>query len=132
MENGGDFHKDEVMRLRLVLAVSTASIALAAPAHADPDADFLGALKIAGITYKSGPDAVSTGRQACQLMDQGHSESEVVKSMTQDNKGFATDAATTFTRLAEKNFCPEHIPPPAPPPWQPPIDFPLPPLPAAL
>lgn len=77
------------MRLRIVLAGSVAWIGLTTPAHADPDLDasFLGALHNAGITYHTGSDAVAIGRRACQLMDQGHSEPDVVKSMTEQNGG---------------------------------------------
>jgi hypothetical protein len=115
-------------------------IGLATPAHADPEPDtsFLGALNNAGITFHTGSDAVAIGRRACQLMDQGHSESDVVKGMTEQNAGFGTDAATKFTQIAETIYCPQHIggaatpPQPTPQPYYPPPDFPLPALPGAL
>ncbi|HEY1841294.1 MAG TPA: DUF732 domain-containing protein [Mycobacterium sp.] len=128
------------MRLRVVVASWAALLGLAAPVHADPDPDasFLAALDNAGITYKSRPDAVAIGRRACQLMDQGHSEPDVVKSMTQQNAGFTTGDATKFTQIAESIYCPQHIggaappPQPAPQPYYPPPDFPLPALPGAF
>lgn len=132
MANGDGFHKDVGMRLRLVLVSSAALVGLAAPAHADPDGDFLGALNSAGISYRSGPDAVATGRRACQLMDQGHPEPDVVKDMTEENKGFTIDAATRFVQLAESNFCPQHTGGAVAPSqqWNPPPFFPWPPLPS--
>ncbi|WP_231997320.1 DUF732 domain-containing protein [Mycobacterium sp. 1245111.1] len=110
-------------------------IASAAPAHADPDPDarFLHGLTNAGITYHNGPDAEAIGRRACELMDQGAPEADVIKAMTQQNAGFSNDAASKFTRVAEAVYCPAHLggSPNPPPQWSPPIDFPLPPLGAA-
>jgi uncharacterized protein DUF732 len=129
------------MRLPAVLASSVvALIGLATPVHADPgpDASFLAALDNAGITYHTGSDAVAIGRRACQLLDQGHPEPDVVKSMTEQNAGFDADAATKFTQIAESVYCPQHSGgaptplQPAPQPYYPPPDFPLPALPGAL
>lgn len=130
------------MRLLPVLVSFGVVLSLATPAQADPgdpDADFLAALNNAGITYQSGPDAVGIGRRACQLMDQGHSQADVIKAMTDQNPGFTTDGATQFVQIAENTLCPQHIggavsPPPPPPPSTPDVPFfpPLPPLPAAL
>jgi len=124
------------MRLLVVLGGLAAVIGLAAPAQADPDGDFLAALNGAGITYQSGPDAIGIGQRACQLMDQGHSEADVIKSMTEQNPGFTNDAATQFTKIAENVYCPQHIggavaPPPTSEPAVPPF-FPWPVPPAAL
>jgi hypothetical protein len=139
-DNGADLYKDEAMRLlHVVLVSSTVVIGLAAPAQADPgaDANFLAALNNAGITYQSGPDAAGIGQRACQLMDQGHAEADVIKGMTEQNAGFTTDAATKFVQIAENVYCPQHIggagvpPPPPQEPAVPPF-FPLPPPPAAL
>ena len=123
------------MRLRLVLVIPAALIAIA-PAHADPDPDgrFLRGLNNAGITYHSPPDAISTGRKVCEFMDQGQREADVITAMTQQNSGFSEDSAAKFAKVAEAVYCPTHLggapnPPPTP---QPIIDFPLPPLPAAL
>jgi hypothetical protein len=74
---------------------------------------------------------------ACQLMDEGHSEPDVIKGMTQQNAGFSNDAATKFTQIAESVFCPQHtggaVTPPQPTtPWNPPPFLPWPPIPAAL
>jgi hypothetical protein len=124
------------MRIRVGLVCVTVSIAVAAPAHADPDPDarFLRGLSNAGISYHSAPDAIATGRRVCELMDQGAREADVVNGMTQQNSGFTDDGAAKFAKVAEAVYCPAHIggAPNPTPAWQPPIDFPLPPLPAAL
>ena len=57
----------------------------------------------------AGSDAVAIGRRACQLLDQGHSKPDVVNSMIQHNARFSTDAATTFTQIAESSYCPQYI-----------------------
>ncbi len=123
------------MRPLVVLAGFGAVIGLAAPAQADPDGDFLGALNNAGITFKNGPNAIGIGKRACHLMDQGHSEADVIKSMVQQNPGFTNDAATQFAKIAENVYCPQHIggaaaPPQPSEPAIPPL-FPWPPPPAA-
>lgn len=99
------------MRLLTVPACFAALIALAAPAQADTggDADFLAGLNSAGISYKSGPDAVGIGRRACELMDQGHAQADIVKAMIDQNPGFTTDGATKFVEIAENKLCPQHI-----------------------
>jgi hypothetical protein len=126
------------MRSHVVLVTMAALIGLATPAHADPnpDAKFLGALNKAGITYHDGPAAIAIGRRVCELMDQGNPQADVIKSMTKENSGFTDDGATKFAQISENVFCPQHtwgiVPTPAQQPWSPPIDFPLPPLPAAF
>jgi Protein of unknown function (DUF732) len=124
------------MRIRVALLSSAVLIAVAAPAHADPDPDarFLRGLSNAGITYHSAPDATATGHQVCSLMDQGAKEGDVINAMTQQNAGFSNDEAAKFAKVAEAVYCPTHLggAPNPPPPSPPIIDFPLPPLPAAL
>jgi Protein of unknown function (DUF732) len=130
------FHQDEVMRIRVALVSSAVLIVVAAPAHADPDPDarFLRGLSNAGITYHNGPDAMAIGRRVCELMDQGAPEADVINAMAQQNAGFSNDSAMKFAKVAEAVYCPTHLggAPNPPPQWSPPIDFPLPPLPAAL
>jgi len=107
-DNGADLYEDEAMRLLVVLAGFGAVIGLAAPAHADRGGDFLAALNNAGITYKNGRDAIGIGQRACQLMDQGHPEADVIKGMTEQNAGFTNDGATRFVQIAENVYCPQH------------------------
>jgi Protein of unknown function (DUF732) len=126
------------MRLLVVLAgLAAAVIGLATPAQADGDGDFLAGLNNAGITYQSGPDAIGIGRRACELMDQGHSQDDVIKAVTDQNPGFTNDGATRFVEIAENTLCPQHIGgavSPPPPPQQPAVPpfFPWPVPPAAL
>ncbi|MEB3982017.1 DUF732 domain-containing protein [Mycobacterium sp. 663a-19] len=143
-DNGADVCEDEPMRMLVLLASFAAVIGLAAPAQADPpgtesgpDAGFLTALDNAGITYQSRTGAVAAGKKACQLMDQGYPDSDVINSVSASNPGFAMDAATKFTAIAASAYCPQHLgdpttPPPPPPPASAFIpDLSLPALPAA-
>ena len=100
----------------VVLASFAAVVGLAASAQADPgstasgtDASFLAALDKAGITYQSGATAVSVGRRACDLMDQGHPEIDVINSVSSSNPGFTTEGAAKFTMIAASAYCPQHL-----------------------
>lgn len=104
------------MRMLVVLAGFAAVVGVAAPARADPvdnvsgpDASFLAALDKAGITYQSGPTAVAVARRACQLMDQGNSEYDVIKDVSASNPGFTTEGAAKFTMIAASAYCPQHL-----------------------
>jgi Protein of unknown function (DUF732) len=116
----------------LVVVISTAATAQADPPGGNPgsDATFLTALSNAGIPFQSGSVAVGVGRKACELMDQGHPQAEVIKSVSASNPGLAMNNATEFTTIAVSNFCPQHagepttLPPPAPA-QQPLIEFPI-------
>jgi len=125
------------MRMLVVIASFAAIVGMATPAHADPnsndsgpDASFLAALDNAGITYHDRADAITVGKRACALMDQGHPASDVIKSVSTSNPGFTTESATKFTAIATSTYCPQHLgepttqPPPPPPAIWP--DFPLP------
>lgn len=129
------------MRTLVVLAsLAAVIVAIAAPASADPagnpDADFLAALNQAGISPKSGAAAIRIAKKSCELMDQGHSQADVIQSVSAENPGFSVPDATKFTTSAVSVYCPQHLGEPTteppPPPPSPTWFFPeLPPLPAA-
>lgn len=101
------------MRMLVVLASLAAVVAMATQAQADPagnpDASFLSALDQAGVPYKNGAVAVQVGKKACELMDQGHPEADVIQSVAAENAGFTVSNATTFTTSAVNAYCPQHI-----------------------
>jgi Protein of unknown function (DUF732) len=85
------------VRVLAVLVGFTAAIGVAAPAGADsgnsgPDASFLAALDTAGITYQNKAAAVAVGKEACELMDQGDPEPDVVKEVSASNLNFTPSA----------------------------------------
>jgi Protein of unknown function (DUF732) len=97
-------------RLLVVLGIAS-SLGNAIPAHADPnvDASFVDALTKAGITFTDSRSAVSAGKTACQLMDQGKSQIDVVALVTQQNPAISTTSAAKFTAIAASAYCPQHL-----------------------
>jgi hypothetical protein len=110
-DNTGCVGDDGAMRLLRLLAGGAAMIGLAVPAHADPkvDAAFLSALTKAGITYNSGIQAVEAGKTACELMDEGQPEIDVVNKVVELNPGFTISGAAKFTAIAASAYCPQHL-----------------------
>jgi hypothetical protein len=97
-------------RLVVVLGVAT-SLGSAIPAHADPnvDASFVEALTKAGITFNDSRSAISAGKTACELMDQGKPELDVIALVTQQNPAISTTSAAKFTAIAASAYCPQHL-----------------------
>jgi hypothetical protein len=102
---GGD---DEMMRIRLMLPILTATIALAAPASADDsDQAFVADLDKAGIHYSDSDQAVTAGKTVCSLKDGGMADDEVVTHLTEQNPGFAQEKAAKFATIATNDYCPQ-------------------------
>jgi Protein of unknown function (DUF732) len=110
------------MRLHLAFASVAVMIGLAVPALADPsdppgpvpddpaaDANFLASLNNAGMTYRSGPDAVAAGRMACNMMISGRSEKDVVDELSMRNPGLNSGGAMKFAALASNTYCPDYL-----------------------
>ena len=107
------------MRLLLVLASVAAALGLAVPALADPpdppapdpaaDANFIGSLKNAGMTFRNESDAVAAGRLACDMMNSGTSEQDVVTKLSALNPGLNTGGAMKFAALASTAYCPDYL-----------------------
>lgn len=107
---------DGAMRPLQALAGLAVIIGLSVPAHADPgspdpgaDARFLDSLNKAGMTYRSGPDAIAAGRMACDMMNSGQSEMDVVNRLAALNPGLNTGGAMKFAALASSAYCPEFL-----------------------
>jgi hypothetical protein len=99
------------MRRLLVLLCAAASLGIAIPAHAEPnvDASFVDALNKADITFSNSKSAVKAGKAACDLMDQGKAEIDVVQLVVQQNSGISTVSAAKFTAIAASAYCPQHL-----------------------
>src|ERR1700743_1348219 len=124
-DNPADLDDDGPMRLPLMLATVPATIGLAVgvPALADPgdpppgpvpddpaaDSAFLDSLNKAGMTYRSGPDAVAAGRMACNMMISGRSEMDVVNELSARNPGLNNGGAMKFAALASSTYCPDYL-----------------------
>ena len=109
-----------MMRLLLVLASVAVTLGLAAPALADPppdppppdpaaDAHFIASLKNAGMTFRKESDAVAAGRLACDMMNSGTSEQDVVTKLSAMNPGLNTGGAMKFAALASTAYCPDYL-----------------------
>jgi hypothetical protein len=111
------------MTFRLATLVLTATLALAplagaAVAAADPglDASFLDALTKTDITIKSPTGAVKAAKAACDMMQQGRPQLDVVQLVTRQNPGLDTTRAAQFTAIAASAYCPQYLQRAAQPP----------------
>jgi hypothetical protein len=98
------------MRIRLMLPVAAVAIALAAPAHADDNGNFLMDIKNAGINFDDSSTTVTAGRTVCRMLEAGSSDDEVVTNIEQQNPGFSHAKAQTFEQTAVSDLCPDDAP----------------------
>ncbi|WP_428338589.1 DUF732 domain-containing protein [Mycobacterium sp.] len=112
------------MRLLIGLVSAAAIVGLAVPALADPppdpnnstvppdpaaDAHFIDSLSKAGMTFRNGSDAVAAGRYACDMMNQGAAETDVVSKLSMLNPGLNNAGAMKFAALASSTYCPDYL-----------------------
>ena len=98
------------------LAMGLAGYGLSLPAQAEPssidpglDGSFLSQLSQAGITYTNGPAAVAAAHTACNMMDSGQKEIDVIKQVMNLNPGFGLAGSTRFTAIASSVYCPDYL-----------------------
>jgi len=95
-------------------------VGLAVPALADPpdppappdpaaDANFIASLNKAGMTFRKESDAVAAGRMACDMMNSGTSEQDVVNKLAALNPGLNSGGAMKFAALASSAYCPDYL-----------------------
>lgn len=108
------------MRLLLTLASAAIAVGLAVPALADPpppsvpdnpaaDATFLDSLNKAGMTYSNGDSAIKAGKFACDMMNAGSSEKDVIDKLSMLNPGLNSGGAMKFAALASSAYCPDYL-----------------------
>ena len=108
------------MRILLGLASVAAVLGLAAPALADPppdpappdpaaDSHFLDSLDKAGMKYSNGSSAIAAGRYACDMMNNGAAETDVVSKLSMLNPGLNSGGAMKFAALASSAYCPDYL-----------------------
>jgi hypothetical protein len=105
------------MRLSLALAAVATMVGLAVPALADPpdppdpaaDGNFIASLNKAGMTFRKDSDAVAAGRLACDMMNSGTSEQDVVNKLAALNPGLTAGGAMKFAALASSAYCPDYL-----------------------
>jgi hypothetical protein len=102
-------HRNPITKARTLtgaVAVVTAAITTAVPAHADPINDsFLSALTNAGVGYNDPAATVSLGQSVCpMLVEPGKSFASVASTV--GNNGISPDMAAFFTGIAISMYCP--------------------------
>jgi hypothetical protein len=119
-DNCGDLEDNESMRLLLALAGAAITVGMAVPAFADPpppsvpdnpaaDTTFLDSLNKAGMSYSNGSSAIAAGKMACDLMNSGTSEKDVVDKLSMLNPGLNSGGAMKFAALASSAYCPDYL-----------------------
>ncbi|MEB3021094.1 DUF732 domain-containing protein [[Mycobacterium] crassicus] len=105
------------MRFAAALLAALTFVGLAGPASADPvvgtasdvDIAFLTALQAAGVTYRSGEQAIVTARLVCQFIAQGKPSTEVLQGLQERNPGLTTQHGTVFVGIAAHSYCPDQL-----------------------
>jgi Protein of unknown function (DUF732) len=111
---------NESMRLLFALASTAITVGLAVPALADPpppsvpdnpaaDATFLDSLNKSGMSYTNGSSAIAAGKMACDLMNSGTSEKDVIDKLSMLNPGLNSGGAMKFAALASSAYCPDYL-----------------------
>jgi Protein of unknown function (DUF732) len=98
-------------RKPLLLTSVAAVVAMAPPAHADPESDpgFLTQLKQAGLTFQDPAAAVSAAKDVCALVDSGSTDTDIITNLQLRNPGFTGNGAAKFTALAAGEYCPKYL-----------------------
>ncbi len=98
------------MKVLALAASVVASIAMAAPAHADPADDaFLAALTTAGVTYHDPAHAIKAGQKVCDLANSGISQLDIIRDIRDLNPSFTMTSAAKFAKAAAMAYCPERL-----------------------
>jgi hypothetical protein len=93
-----------------MLPVAAVAIALAAPAHADDNSNFLFDIKNAGINFSDSSTTITAGRTACRMLEAGSSEGEIISNLQGQNPGLTPAKAQTFESTAVSDLCPDDAP----------------------
>jgi hypothetical protein len=119
-DNPANVHHNDVMRLLLTLAAGALAVGLAVPSLADPadneappdpaaDSNFVASLNKAGMTFRNPSDAIKAGRYACDMMNNGAAETDVVSKLSMLNPGLNNAGAMKFAALASSAYCPDYL-----------------------
>ena len=86
------------------------AIAMAPPAAAGPEADFLAALAEGGLSVPAAQTfrVVSAGHSVCQGLSSGDTYKEAIASVA-GALGGNSNLAGTFVRAAAGSFCPKYL-----------------------
>jgi len=99
-------------KLSVLASIMTAAVALAAPAHADPDVDFANELHTYGIYGQKDYNAW-IGKITCQRLDNGLDKDAGMSAkfvFRQLGKDATTAQAWQFLGAALRTYCPDKLP----------------------
>jgi len=106
------------MKLLIVPLVAAATLVLAAPGHADPDAvevsavdstEFITSLRQVGIVFDSPAQAVAAAEALCGLAANGETSLELLNDVTEANPDLSVADAARFAAIAAKTYCPHQL-----------------------
>lgn len=87
-------------------------LAVAPPAHGDPDVDeaeFLASPRSAGVDYSTPDGAVKFAKAVCKSMGSGEWGPQMIDELKSQNPGLTTDHATSFLAIAAKFYCAQQL-----------------------
>ena len=99
-------------KLSVLASIMTAAVALAAPAHADPDVDFANELHTYGVYGQKDYNAW-IGKITCQRLDNGLDKDAGMSAkfvFRQLPKDSTTAQAWQFLGAALRTYCPDKLP----------------------
>lgn len=100
-------HSKTVRVAALSAALVAGSVALGAPAQADPTGDaFLAALTAAGVGSADPATAIALGQSVCPMLAEPGQTAASVASTVADSAGLSLGAANLFAGIAVTFFCP--------------------------
>ncbi|MGH3676412.1 MAG: DUF732 domain-containing protein [Mycobacterium sp.] len=96
--------------LAVFAGLTTAALALAAPAQADPTTDaFLAAITNAGVGTADPANAVAVGQSICPMLSEPGQNTADVAATVADATGMSLGGANLFTGIAISIFCPAMV-----------------------
>lgn len=108
------------VKLRIALVSAAIGLAVAVPAHAEPEIDeqsagedkvFLSALRQLGFAFNDEASAVTAGRSVCGFIDRGASGLQLLNDVRSENPALSISGAAQFTTIAAKSYCPQQVEP---------------------
>ena len=98
-------HSETVRVAALSAALVAGSVALGAPAQADPTGDaFLAALTTAGVGSADPATAIALGQSVCPMLAEPGQTAASIASTVADSAGMSLGAANLFAGIADTFF----------------------------
>ncbi|MBS4730215.1 DUF732 domain-containing protein [Mycobacterium sp. SM1] len=90
----------------LAAAGLAALIGIPAIANADPgDSAFLSSLDQLGIQYPNPTDAITSAKEVCDYLAQGHTSNQAARGVKNANPDLSLTKASQFVAMARATYC---------------------------